>query len=315
MFMALSRVLTMVAHIIKNSSTGTAKALSAIQSTNRWAMSGTPVQNKLTDLASIVQFLRLYPFCDPRVFDAEIVKPWTLADKQGFLRLKALVNLFCICRNTSIVNLPKRFDEVHRLEFNRFESKLYELAKYRTASLLDNSIAGDYSQRPTYLNALQWLNDLRLICNHGVLHLNKQPSKSTIPSSGASGTWDAPTAQRAFENLLSAGAAICVGCSRDLAETQGETFEADDYSLQNPWLSECLFLLCGSCRLRSAGTMSTSSPCAHSPKCPTVDVSVPLIGDTIQPKDGLPVLNPHDVPTKIRALLSGLLECRDTEQR
>lgn len=144
-----------VAHTIRNQGTTNAKAVCALHASNRWAVSGTPIQNKLTDLASIFEFLRVYPFSDPHIFDVEISKPWQESDQQGVLRLKKLVNSVTLCRSRAAINLPKRVDEIHWLEFSATERTIYNSARDQTASMLDNAICEDYTQRGLYLNALR----------------------------------------------------------------------------------------------------------------------------------------------------------------
>lgn len=49
------------AHIIKDNKSSTSKAINQIDSDVRWALTGTPVQNRVNDLYSLVRFLRIDP--------------------------------------------------------------------------------------------------------------------------------------------------------------------------------------------------------------------------------------------------------------
>ncbi|KAL9116700.1 MAG: hypothetical protein Q9187_006773, partial [Circinaria calcarea] len=269
-------------------------------------MSGTPIQNKLTDLASVLQFLRVHPFSDPRIFDSEILKPWLRSERQGFLRLKALVNCVVLCRTKAIVDLPERSDKIHYLSFSAAENSIYEKAKIRTSRLLDIATDTDYARRGTYINALQWLNTLRLICNHGILHSKRWSNKLATGVAGGSGTWNALAAQKAFESLLCAGAAICVGCSIDVVEATSEDLNMNTTQVPQFRLSECLFLLCGSCVLRCSVDSSNSSACAHSPKCRTFEVSLPGATASSQSRKTIPPLDPAEIPTKLKALVADI---------
>lgn len=49
------------AHYIKTRSTSTAKAVFALTSLNKWCLTGTPLQNRVGELYSLVRFLRMDP--------------------------------------------------------------------------------------------------------------------------------------------------------------------------------------------------------------------------------------------------------------
>lgn len=53
------------AHTIKNQQTESARACFMLQATHRWCVTGTPLQNSLDDLFTLVRFLRHEPWCDP----------------------------------------------------------------------------------------------------------------------------------------------------------------------------------------------------------------------------------------------------------
>ncbi|KAF7954691.1 hypothetical protein EAE96_005810 [Botrytis aclada] len=167
------RVVLDEAHIIKNSQSQLARACCALKATRRWAITGTPIQNKLSDFASIVKFLRVHPYSDNRTFAEEITKPFrnsSSMDAKGLLRLKTLVRAITISRTKTVIDLPSRVDEIHHLNFTSAEKEKYEAEKVRAKVLLERAISSGNQNGKTF-NVLSLLNRLRLICNHGLLQL------------------------------------------------------------------------------------------------------------------------------------------------
>ena len=62
MLLTLSRVVLDEAHNIKERNTNAAKAAFALQAKYRWCLSGTPLQNRVGELYSLVRFLGADPF-------------------------------------------------------------------------------------------------------------------------------------------------------------------------------------------------------------------------------------------------------------
>lgn len=213
------RIVLDEAHIIQNPQSDLAQACCALRSANRWAITGTPIQNKLSDFASIVKFLRVYPYCEQKTFDDHISRPWRRGDGQGFSRLQTLVRAITIARTKAVVDLPDRQDFIHHLDFSASELSLHEDAKKQTAALLHDAISSSGQARATF-NALQRLNTLRLICSHGELaqsYLSMQNTTGTLDGSFTEVYPNIGCNDGVFESFVG-GNYSCSQCGMDLLQ-------------------------------------------------------------------------------------------------
>jgi SNF2 family DNA or RNA helicase len=76
------------AHSIKNRNAKASQAACALNSWFRWCLTGTPMQNNLDELQSLIKFLRIKPFCELPEWKDRITKP--MKNGRGGLAMKRL---------------------------------------------------------------------------------------------------------------------------------------------------------------------------------------------------------------------------------
>ncbi|RLM84786.1 hypothetical protein C2845_PM04G25850 [Panicum miliaceum] len=71
----------LVAHFIKDRRCNTARAIFALESEYKWALSGTPLQNRVGELYSLIRFLQIFPYpnyfckdCNCEILDTSMKK-------------------------------------------------------------------------------------------------------------------------------------------------------------------------------------------------------------------------------------------------
>ena len=104
-----------------------AHAICALDSVSRWAVTGTPIQNRLSDLATLLKFIRVHPYTDLKRFDADISRLWKFGeDEEAVKRLKHLSACLLLRRAKGTINLPPRRDMQCPVDFTREERAIYD---------------------------------------------------------------------------------------------------------------------------------------------------------------------------------------------
>lgn len=155
------------AQAIKNPESQTAKAAWALKSTHRLALSGTPIENRLLDLWSIMMFAMPGVLGPRATFSKNFDQR---SDPLARKRLAARVRPFVLRRTKNEVarDLPERVEEDLHCEIEGEQSTLYraELKRARAALLNVSTQAQLDKQRFTVLTSLL---RLRQICCHPAL--------------------------------------------------------------------------------------------------------------------------------------------------
>lgn len=295
-------------------------------------MTGTPIQNRESDFSSLLSYLGTYPFSNHKIFESLISKPFFRSDDPDPVPFRKIVNHISLCRTKAVISLPKRTNEIKNLELGKEEREYYDEIKNRTIRKMDEALA----MRPVlgtkeYLNALQWLNELRLICNHGLVHKSRKnhdnDDAAQLDARTASQLdampfqseelyrqpWTHKTASRAFETMVKAGQAVCVLCKENITEGTGEAANSE---LPKPRLSRCFALVCGSCAQITVDGKKVEA-CVCKSKCRAVDVSwAPESAGVGKEKERIVrELKPEEVSTKLKALLECLKGAPEGEKR
>ena len=181
------RVILDEAHSIKNRNAKATKAACALRSEYRWCLSGTPMQNNLDELQSLIHFLQIKPYDDLNTWREQITKP--MNNGKGGLalrRLQVYLKAFMKRRTKDILKqdgalrsgkgsgsadkgkdpgfkIVARTVEKVEAEFTEQEREFYQRLESRTDKSLEMMMAGN---KMSYASALVLLMRLRQACNH-----------------------------------------------------------------------------------------------------------------------------------------------------
>lgn len=173
------RIVLDEAHMIREQSTRQSKAICALSAQRRWAVTGTPVQNRLDDLGALMKFLRIRPFDEKGGFVQYIMSPFKNADPDILPKLRLLVDSITLRRLKDRIHLPPRHDTLMRLKFSDEERDLYDLFAKDSSNKM-RVVAGERQKGlggKAYVHVLQGILRLRLICAHGAELLSDEDLK------------------------------------------------------------------------------------------------------------------------------------------
>ncbi|KAK8042686.1 SNF2 family DNA-dependent ATPase [Apiospora phragmitis] len=256
------RVVLDEAHMIREQSTLQFKAICRLQANRRWAVTGTPVQNKLDDLAALLAFIRLKPFDDKSKFTQYIVAPFKVCDPEVVPKLRILVDSITLRRLKDKIDLPPRKDQLVKLQFSPSEEKLYKSFERNAqdkvavlASGRDKMVGGK-----SYIHILQSILRLRLISAHGRDLLSEEDlalvqgmtEDSAIDLDSDDDDKPAIGETRAYEVLelmQETNVDKCFVCDKKLGAREGSTdVESDKEDNILGYLTACFHLICPSCK-------------------------------------------------------------------
>jgi SNF2 family DNA or RNA helicase len=258
------RIVLDEAHTIREQNTLAFKSVCRLQANRRWAVTGTPVQNKLDDLAALLAFLRLKPFDEKSKFQQYIIQPFKMAEPEIVPKLRVLIDTITLRRLKDKIHLPPRTDEVIRLEFTPEERRIYDwfakTAQERVRVLTGQGIGQDrIIGGRTMIHILRSILQLRLICAHGKDLLNDEDlaelqgmTAETPIDLDSDDENDRPMLQenKAYEMLYlmqEGNSDNCFRCNCRLGAVEVDDPEADRQDDTLGYMAQCFHTYCPSC--------------------------------------------------------------------
>lgn len=180
------RVILDEAHTIKNRNAKATQACYALRAEYRWCLTGTPMQNNLDELQSLIKFLRIKPYNELPVWKDQITRPMNngrggvaIKRLQYFLRAFMKRRTKDVLRKEGALNpggkasvgggpksafkITARKIEKVVADFEPAERGFYDRLEQRTGASLEQMMGG---QKLNYASALTLLLRLRQACNH-----------------------------------------------------------------------------------------------------------------------------------------------------
>ncbi|KAB8227514.1 putative SNF2 family helicase/ATPase [Aspergillus alliaceus] len=244
------RIILDEAHTIKNRNAKATQSACALDAEYRWCLTGTPMQNNLDELQSLIKFLRIKPYNDLAAWKEQITKP--LANGRGALaieRLQVVLKAFMKRRTKDVLKLnnnlkPKDvasggeqkkspgFHIVKRevikvsAEFTPGELNFYKRLEQRTDNSLEKMMGGS---KLDYAGALVLLLRLRQSCNHpDLVKSDLAKDKDILLQNGTSGSQPAAGKQDDLDSMadlfgaLSVVSKKCDICQAELSQKEAK---------------------------------------------------------------------------------------------
>lgn len=247
------RIILDEAHTIKNRNAKATQAACALDAEYRWCLTGTPLQNNLDELQSLIKFLRIKPYDELAAWRDQITRP--LNNGRGGLAIKRLqvyLKAFMKRRTKDVLKLDGNLKlseesasngeekkgsggfqitkrEVVKVtaEFTPAEMDFYKRLEKRTDSRLAQMMGGS---RLDYASALVLLLRLRQACNHpDLVKSDLAEDKDVLLNNSASGKQSKETKQDDLDSVaelfggLSVVSKKCDICRADLTPDESKS--------------------------------------------------------------------------------------------
>ncbi|WYZ36487.1 hypothetical protein EsH8_XV_000040 [Colletotrichum jinshuiense] len=307
------RVVLDEAHIIRRTASTFYHACRALYANSRWCLTGTPIQNKLSDIAALFAFVRAKPFDEPAVFRRYFELPFEQSEENTQMvieRLNLLMQSVCLRRTKELLNLPGTREVMKELTFSPEEREQYDATLKIFIRALKVKV-GESSKSAMSQTNLQ----MRLLCNHGTYQKNFSWQRKAYLHDE----------RETAANALGRNVDITCGGCRQPMPILGSS------KLRNDFEEQCAHVICSEClEDTKESKTSTKSIRQHCPLCqdwmksvetqrqalPLVGVDGPSDAEDVEMEDGPSHHTPQDkddsyfrttgYSTKIRALINDL---------
>ncbi|OTB16744.1 hypothetical protein K445DRAFT_317035 [Daldinia sp. EC12] len=208
------RVVLDEAHVIKNSNTRQFRASASLCTKRRWCLTGTPIQNKLEDLASLAQFLRLPNTETKAAFQKHILSPLSGGGVDFAKPLRAYLEAYCLRRSKKCLNLPNSSEINITLDLSPEERHCYDSLLNDTRRRIDSLVSKGIETNSNKLFTA--MLKLRIICNLGTFGSTSDTSPPELERPYAETGCEYCESSSDGARLLLDGCPACSYCGKPL---------------------------------------------------------------------------------------------------
>ena len=264
-----------------------------LKAERRWCLTGTPVQNRLDDLFSLLQFLRFHPFQTLPNARKYILEPLGRQDEKGLRNLRSTMGAISLRRGRRQTCSQHRNEEIVHVNLNVDERRRY-------SSILEEARhLARTTGKKRGMNILLSISALRQLCSHG---------SSRVPSSNLlfnnNNRYDTP---------LSRTQSVCDNCYQSFSHP--DEFEgAFNGSCGHKFCSECLDEQKKGQFIDSVGTLSQCYVCQEpTVACDLTNMSSPDSDFDMEQDNSQPLVNV--LSSKIERVLSHLIKLQERSRQ
>ncbi|MQM01883.1 hypothetical protein Taro_034643 [Colocasia esculenta] len=127
------RVVLDEAHTIKTSASLVAQSTFSLRAYCRWCLTGTPLQNSLEDLYSLLRFLHVEPWCNWVWWYKLVQKPYEEGDERGLKLIKGILKPLMLRRTKETRDKDGRYFPISALVLHRRELLINFFSNLRIA--------------------------------------------------------------------------------------------------------------------------------------------------------------------------------------
>ncbi|KAL1544086.1 DNA repair protein rad5a [Salvia divinorum] len=174
------RVVLDEAHTIKSPKSQISIAAAALAADRRWCLTGTPIQNSLEDVYSLLRFLKIEPWGSWAWWNKLVQKPFEAGDGRGLKLVQSILKSIMLRRTKSstdregrpILVLPPADIQVVYCNLTEAEKDFYE-ALFKKSKVKFDQFVEQGRVLHNYASILELLLRLRQCCDHPFLVMSR----------------------------------------------------------------------------------------------------------------------------------------------
>lgn len=174
------RVVLDEAHTIKSSKSQISMAAAALVADRRWCLTGTPIQNNVEDIYSLLRFLKVEPWGNWAWWNKLVQKPFEEGDERGLKLVKSILKPIMLRRTKTsrdregrpILVLPPADVQVIYCQLTEAEKDFYE-ALFKKSKVKFDQFVEQGRVLHNYASILELLLRLRQCCDHPFLVMSR----------------------------------------------------------------------------------------------------------------------------------------------